>query len=219
MSFTSWFLDAFNYAIYTKMDIVNLSIGGPDFNDAPFVDKVHEVTAAGIAMVSAIGNDGPLYGTLNNPADMLDVLGVGGVDAAGNMASFSSRGVTLWEQPYGQGRVKPDVVAYGVGVLGSAIDKGCRTLSGTSVAAPVVAGAAALVASALPRARRHLLNPASIKQVMIEGAARLPTPNVHEQGMGLINVVKSAALLASYEPRASLVPASVSTGSDDDGND
>lgn len=31
-------------------------------------------------MVSAIGNDGPLYGTLNNPADQSDVIGVGGID-------------------------------------------------------------------------------------------------------------------------------------------
>lgn len=39
VSFTSWFLDAFNYAIATEMDIVNLSIGGPDFLDHPFFDK------------------------------------------------------------------------------------------------------------------------------------------------------------------------------------
>ena len=42
-------------------------------------------------MVSAIGNDGPLYGTLNNPADMSDVIGVGGIDDNSNLASFSSR--------------------------------------------------------------------------------------------------------------------------------
>lgn len=41
--------------------------GGPDYLDEPFVDKVAEITSAGIIMVSAIGNDGPLYGTLNNP--------------------------------------------------------------------------------------------------------------------------------------------------------
>ena len=39
VSYTSWFLDAFNYAIATEMDIVNLSIGGPDYLDEPFVDK------------------------------------------------------------------------------------------------------------------------------------------------------------------------------------
>lgn len=38
------------------------------------------MTASGILMISAIGNDGPLYGTLNNPADQSDVIGVGGID-------------------------------------------------------------------------------------------------------------------------------------------
>ena len=77
VSYTSWFLDAFNYAILKKINVLNLSIGGPDFMDQPFVDKVWELTANNIIMVSAIGNDGPLYGTLNNPADQMDVIGQG----------------------------------------------------------------------------------------------------------------------------------------------
>ena len=40
VSYTSWFLDAFNYAIMKKIHVLNLSIGGPDFMDQPFVDKV-----------------------------------------------------------------------------------------------------------------------------------------------------------------------------------
>lgn len=55
-------MDAFNYAIMKKVHILNLSIGGPDFMDQPFVDKVWELTANGVIMISAIGNDGPLYG-------------------------------------------------------------------------------------------------------------------------------------------------------------
>ena len=39
VSYTSWFLDAFNYAIMKKINVLNLSIGGPDFLDVPFVDK------------------------------------------------------------------------------------------------------------------------------------------------------------------------------------
>lgn len=42
VSYTSWFLDAFNYAILKKIDVLNLSIGGPDFMDHPFVDKVED---------------------------------------------------------------------------------------------------------------------------------------------------------------------------------
>lgn len=43
VSYTSWFLDAFNYAIATKMNILNLSIGGPDYLDRPFVEKVRDL--------------------------------------------------------------------------------------------------------------------------------------------------------------------------------
>lgn len=52
------------------------------------------------------------------------------------------------------GRIKPDVMAYGKDVSGSKITTGCRSLSGTSVASPVVAGAATLLASTLPENKR-----------------------------------------------------------------
>lgn len=102
VSYTSWFLDAFNYAILKKINVLNLSIGGPDFKDHPFVDKVWELTANRVIMVSAIGNDGPLYGTLNNPADQMDVIGVGGINFEDQIAKFSSRGMTTWELPQGK---------------------------------------------------------------------------------------------------------------------
>lgn len=53
--------------------------------------QVWEISANKIIMVSAIGNDGPLYGTMNSPADQQDVIGVGGIDENDAMASFSSR--------------------------------------------------------------------------------------------------------------------------------
>jgi len=89
-----------------------------------------------------------LHSTLNNPADQMDVIGIGGINWDDQIARFSSRGMTTWELPSGYGRVKPDLVIYGSGVRGSALQNGCRTLSGTSVASPVVAGAVALLASA-----------------------------------------------------------------------
>ena len=207
VSYTSWFLDAFNYAIVTEMDVVNLSIGGPDHLDHPFVEKVGEVTGAGIIMISAIGNDGPLYGTLNNPADQNDVIGVGGIDWNSAIASFSSRGMSAWELPLGYGRSKPDVMAYGRDVQGSRITGGCRGLSGTSVASPVVAGAVCLLASTMSLERRRFLNPASMKQALIEGAARLPDLNMYEQGQGQLDVLGAAKVLSTYKPRASIVPA------------
>ncbi|KAK9806804.1 hypothetical protein WJX72_003461 [[Myrmecia] bisecta] len=211
VSYTSWFLDAFNYAIATEMNVVNLSIGGPDYLDQPFVEKVWEITSNGILMVSAIGNDGPLYGTLNNPADQNDVIGVGGIDYNDKIASFSSRGMSTWELPRGYGRAKPDVVAYGRDVMGSRIQGGCRSLSGTSVASPVVAGAVCLLASVVPAERRwQILNPASMKQALVEGASRVEGPSMYEQGQGKLNILASKEILQNYEPRASIVPARLS---------
>uniref|UniRef100_A0A673V969 Membrane-bound transcription factor site-1 protease n=1 Tax=Suricata suricatta TaxID=37032 RepID=A0A673V969_SURSU len=204
VSYTSWFLDAFNYAILRRMDVLNLSIGGPDFMDHPFVDKVWELTANNVIMVSAIGNDGPLYGTLNNPADQMDVIGVGGIDFEDNIARFSSRGMTTWELPGGYGRVKPDIVTYGAGVRGSGVKGGCRALSGTSVASPVVAGAVTLLVSTVQK--RELVNPASMKQALIASARRLPGVNMFEQGHGKLDLLRAYQILNSYKPQASLSP-------------
>lgn len=207
VSYTSWFLDAFNYAIATKMDVLNLSIGGPDYLDLPFVEKVWELTANNIIMVSAIGNDGPLYGTLNNPADQSDVIGVGGIDYSDHIASFSSRGMSTWEIPHGYGRVKPDVVAYGREIMGSKISTGCKSLSGTSVASPVVAGVVCLLVSVIPESsRKDILNPASMKQALVEGAAKLSGPNMYEQGAGRVDLLESYEILKNYKPRASIFP-------------
>ncbi len=208
VSYTSWFLDAFNYAIMQKIDVLNLSIGGPDFLDLPFVDKVWELTANGVIMVSAIGNDGPLYGTLNNPADQMDVIGVGGINFEDQIARFSSRGMTTWELPGGYGRVKPDVVTYGSAVRGSHKDGGCRSLSGTSVASPVVAGAVTLLLSGVLH-RGSVVNPGSMKQCLMSSARRLPGVGVFEQGAGKLDLLKAYQCLSSYTPQASLSPAYV----------
>ncbi|XP_045191862.2 membrane-bound transcription factor site-1 protease-like [Mercenaria mercenaria] len=207
VSYTSWFLDAFNYAILKKINVLNLSIGGPDFMDHPFVDKVWELTANKVILVSAIGNDGPLYGTLNNPADQMDVIGVGGINFENQIARFSSRGMTTWELPSGYGRMKPDIVTYGSAVRGSALKGGCRSLSGTSVASPVVAGAVSLLFSSVLD-RIDVINPASMKQALIASARRLPDSNVNmfEQGHGKLDLVKAYQTLRTYKPQASLSP-------------
>ncbi|KAH9498190.1 Membrane-bound transcription factor site-1 protease [Bulinus truncatus] len=205
VSYTSWFLDAFNYAILKKIDVLNLSIGGPDFMDHPFVDKVWELTANKVIMVSAIGNDGPLYGTLNNPADQLDVIGVGGINFEHQIARFSSRGMTTWELPAGYGRVKPDIVTYGSAVRGSALKSSCRSLSGTSVASPVVAGAVTLLISAVLD-KKHMINPASMKQALMSTARRLPDVNMFEQGYGRLDLAMALRTLKNYTPQASASP-------------
>jgi membrane-bound transcription factor site-1 protease len=58
-SYTSWFIDAFNFIMDNDIDIINLSNGSSDFLDEPFTDKLNELTAKGVIIVSAIGNEGP----------------------------------------------------------------------------------------------------------------------------------------------------------------
>ena len=243
VSYTSWFLDAFNYAMKSGIHILNLSIGGPDYMDIPFIDKVRELTANGIIIISAIGNDGPLYGTLNNPADLVNVIGVGGIDDNDNIAKFSSRGVTTYELRFknGYGRVKPDIVTMstklrglGINNVGGKLGQCHSILSGTSVASPVVAGVVTLLAgstmtrnepqndadltirgsigsgSAPNPTLSPLINPASIKQILLESAQRVHHANIFEQGAGKLNLVKSFDLLKDYiekaKPKATFYP-------------
>lgn len=211
-SFTSWFLNAFNHAIRLGVHILNLSIGGPDYMDEPFVHKVNELSASGVTMVSAIGNDGPMYGTLNNPADQPDVIGVGGLSRSGQLATFSSRGMSAWEVPSGYGRSKPDVIAPAQDIAGPRISGGCRSLSGTSVASPIVAGAAALLASILPAEKRlhaGAVNPAALKQALVEGARPIDGAHMFEQGAGAIDLIASKRIMEEYVPRASALPSTI----------
>ncbi|VDM32397.1 unnamed protein product [Hydatigera taeniaeformis] len=225
LSMTSWFLDAFNYAIMKRLHVINLSNGGPDFMDQPFVDKVNELSANGILLVSAIGNDGPVFGSLNNPADLMDVLGVGGVDANGDIATFSSRGATAMEMRDGYGRFKPDVVGWATGIVSSNLHGGCKILSGTSAVSPVVTGSIALLirwvnetigevdAALLEEPLdRPPINPASLKQAIAAGADAVVDSegrrkfSIFEQGAGLLNLQNSIDIMRRLKPQASLWP-------------
>ncbi len=87
------------------------------------------------------------------------------------------------ELPLGYGRVKPDVVTHATQLKGADRDGGCMEQSGTSMASPVVAGAIAVIMSSLsPDKRALVVNPGSIKQVLLESAIRLSKANVFEQG-------------------------------------
>ncbi|GKQ37613.1 S8 family peptidase [Streptomyces sp. A012304] len=142
------------WAAAQNADIVNLSLGGRDW---PGVDPVEEAvdrlsTEQGILVVAAAGNDGPDARTVESPATAAKALAVGSVDENDAIAPSSGRG------PTADGLVlKPDMTAPGVGIT-AAVPSGSRiagqvgeqppgyaTLSGTSMATPHVAGAAALL--------------------------------------------------------------------------
>lgn len=123
---------AVTYATEAKVDIISMSLGSvrPD-------DRVHTAIKAaydkGIIVVCAAGNDG---GSVNYPAAFPETIAVGAVDRSGNVCEFSSRGREI------------AVAAPGADITSTWLANGYATISGTSMAAPFVAGILALYVSA-----------------------------------------------------------------------
>jgi subtilisin family serine protease len=135
-------LDGNNPDPSKRPDIVNNSWGGGP-GDEFYLDIVQAWRAAGIIPVFSAGNAGPSCESGGSPGDFLESFSVGATDSDDVIADFSSRG------PSPFGKVNPDVAAPGVDVLSSVPGDGYDgTFSGTSMAAPHVAGTLALMLSA-----------------------------------------------------------------------
>jgi subtilisin family serine protease len=129
-----------------RPDVINNSWGIEPGGDAFAVDLVRAWRAAGIVPVFSSGNSGPDCATAASPADYGEALAVGATGPDDLIAESSSRG------PAAGGRAKPDVSAPGVDVVSSVPGGEYEAMSGTSSAAPHVAGALALALSATPAA-------------------------------------------------------------------
>jgi subtilisin family serine protease/N-acetylneuraminic acid mutarotase len=126
--------------------IVNNSWGSPTGpEEDPWYDAaIDSWVAAGIFPTFSVGNEGPDCDTAGTPGDSLASYSVGAYDSDGAIAAFSSRG------PGAEGDVKPNVSAPGVAVRSSVPGSGYAVYNGTSMAAPHVSGAIALLWSAAP---------------------------------------------------------------------
>jgi subtilisin family serine protease len=118
---------------------------------------VEAQAAAGIMMVSAAQNSGPNCSTVQNPPGIYAATYTAGALNTGtdNIASFSSRGPVIAD---GSNRIKPDITAPGTGTRScyNTSDSAYTNLSGTSMATPHIAGAMALLWSAIPSLQNQI---------------------------------------------------------------
>ena len=179
---------------YRDFDNGQNSYGSSDMNGASAISTLGAEVAAsrGILVVTSAGNNGPAApgeNTLGAPADGPTVLAIGAVTANGARASFSSVG------PTADGRIKPDVMAMGVAtVCASSINSGYRTANGTSLACPMVAGAAALVLEINPG-----MSNLDLMNALRNSATQSNVPD-NLMGWGIIDAAKAAGIDQSTIP-------------------
>ncbi|MEA2464975.1 MAG: hypothetical protein QOJ98_2722 [Acidobacteriota bacterium] len=158
------------------IDIANASLGSFAQEDDPTATAVENANAAGVLFCLSSGNNGD-YGELPSPALAPSAITVGAATLDDTVATFSSRGPSY---TFG---IKPELVAPGVDIVSSA-NGGTVRASGTSMAAPHVAGVAALVKSLhqdwTPAELKSAIVSSSIPlqdDVMIAGAGRVDALN------------------------------------------
>jgi serine protease AprX len=185
-----------------RIKVLNLSLGTDSiqsWRSDPLNYAVERAWAAGITVVVAAGNLGPRAGTVTKPADDPWVLTTGAVDDLGTakltddlLPDFSGRG------PARDGVAKPDLAAPGAHLVslrapGSTIERAhpgpgaYRRGSGTSMAAAVVSGAAALVLSARPS-----WTPDRLKHALTTTAERAATNDRSAVGRGVADAYAAA---------------------------
>lgn len=212
-------LHAMERALADGMDVVNMSIGAPfaSWAEYPTSRAADALVARGVHVAVSVGNSGAFgLQSVSAPGAARDVIAVGAVDRPTDpsgsvvMSSFSSFGSTA------DLRVKPDVSAPGGQIYAPFPLEagGYATLSGTSMAAPHVAGAVALMLEDEPtlqpkEARTRLQNTATPVRWRVDPAA---LEVVHRQGAGLVQV--DDAVLSGTRVRPGLVQlGQVPTGS------
>ncbi|WP_158842749.1 S8 family serine peptidase [Saccharothrix deserti] len=196
----SWILDGMQWAADQGADVVNMSLGGVDTEDVDPLEQAVETLSAqtGTLFVIAAGNSGGSE-TLNSPASADAALAVGAVERDDSIADFSSRGPRI-----GDGAPRPDVTAPGVdivaaksgtGQIGTPVGEQHVAISGTSMATPHVAGAAALIAQRHPD-----WTGAQIKAALMASAKNNPALTAFDQGTGRVDLAKAITTTVTAAP-------------------
>jgi len=163
--YTSNIINAIEWSVDNKADIISLSLGGD--RDPAMKHVLNNAISAGVTVIAAGGNDGPGAGTILFPGGEKNVIAVGAVDSSDNIASFSSRGPITVD---GEILTKPDVSAPGVCIVSLSNGGGYAggppyCWSGTSMATPHVSGTAALLLQAA-RNKGIFLSPEQVRGIL-----------------------------------------------------
>jgi serine protease AprX len=224
---------AVNQRVLLGIDVINLSLGHPIYEPAdrdPLVRAVEAAARAGIVVVTSAGNFGynhttgqTGYAGITSPGNAPSAITVGALTTLNTVdrvddivAPYSSRGPSWYDAS-----AKPDLVAPGSGVISNApssstlyssypsvrVDATHMRLNGTSMAAAVASGAAALVIEA-SRSTHPLappLSPNAIKAILQftatpVGFAQSPPPDALVQGAGALNVPAALDLARAIDP-------------------
>jgi serine protease AprX len=182
-----------NLSLSIPHDVRNFACGR-----TPVCNECERVIDSGVVVVAAAGNlgyqsfetkDGAYEGytafSITDPGNADGVITVGATHRSWphtyGVSFFSSRG------PTGDGRMKPDLVAPGERIHSSLPDQGWRELDGTSMAAPHVSGAAAML---MARYAELVGQPRRIKSILCEGATDLGRERSF-QGHGMLDVLRA----------------------------
>lgn len=227
--------------------VLNLSLGTNSTQTwavDPLNYAVERAWAAGIAVIVSASNRGPALRTISKPADDPWVITVGAVDDRGTTSvsddvspDFSGRG------PTSDGLAKPDLAAPGANLVslrsdGSNIDNqfperiagAYHRGSGTSMAAAVVSGAAALVLSAHPSMTPNRLkysltsttrqaaktDPAAVGSGVVDAYNALKAPTgqanvglARSNGMGRLDLSRGSVLVRTDDPLRTVIRGSL----------
>lgn len=182
-----------NLSLSIRHDVANFACGR-----TPVCEECERLVSAGVVVVAAAGNEG--YGTagpavgaaegyrgisITDPGNAESVITVGATHRnrphTYGVSYFSSRG------PTGDGRAKPDLVAPGEKVTAPVPGEDLRRKDGTSMAAPHVSGAAAML---MARHNELVGQPARIKRILCSTATDLGRER-YFQGAGMLDVLRA----------------------------
>lgn len=177
----------FNNRKELNIKVLNLSFGTEPSNGLdPLKMGAEALWKSGITVVASAGNSGPTGSTIKSPGISPYIITVGGaakLDGGWNVAEFSSRGKNGFME-------KPDLIAPALDVETLGINSFYTSLSGTSMASPLIAGICALILQIKPN-----YTPDKIKETILKGVMPLKC-ELENCGKGIIELNFFNELLA-----------------------